>query len=139
MSYSNIFWGAVGVVAVSGFLGGESDGYHAGNCVSSRVTSYDKNVIDYRNKCGIGINVIVCSNQAATEFFSIFDGKDRTSCQRKYVKAGGYIDNFYGASENSSFLRKAVSTTNLRIGACKPPVKPNFTSDGKVSCPSPAS
>ncbi len=106
---------------------------NAQNCVKSRVTAYDRNVIDYRNGCSTGLNTLACSRHVATELFSFFDGKDRERCRRKYVAPGQYIDNFYGANENSSLARKAISNTNVKIGACHPPLQPYFNGN-KVMC-----
>lgn len=106
---------------------------NAQNCIKSRVSSYDRNNIDYRNGCDTGLNTLVCSRSVATELWSMFDNKDRESCRRKYVGAGQYIDNFYGANKNSSLLRKAVSNTNVKVGACHPPLMPVFRGS-KVFC-----
>jgi TPR repeat protein len=107
--------------------------YSAQGCVKSRVSRYDRSNIDYYNGCKTTLNTISCSRSVATEFFSLFDRKDRTTCRRKTVTAGKYITNFYGANKNSSLLRKAVSNTNVRVGACHPPLKPQLNGS-KVTC-----
>ena len=103
------------------------------NCVKSRMSSYDKNIINYRNGCNTALNTLICSRHVTTELFSLFDGKNRERCRRKQVGAGQYIDNFYGADENSSLARKAISNTNVKIGVCHPPMQPHFNGR-KVVC-----
>lgn len=102
-------------------------------CIERRLSSFDRDIIDYYNGCSYSINVLICSRFVATEVFSFFDGKDRERCRTKLVGAGQYVDNFYGANENSSLARKAVSNTNVRIGACHPPMVPKFQGT-KVIC-----
>lgn len=131
-------WALVLIGVFTFFFNDSVKNYHASNCVASKISSYDSSNIDYRNKCNYGINVRVCENQVALEVFSFFDQKDRTRCRNEYIEAGKYIDNFYGSNENSSFLRKAISTSKMLIGACKPPVWPRFTAERKVLCPSPS-
>lgn len=106
---------------------------NAQNCVKSRVSSYDKNIIEYHNGCSNTLNSLICSRHVATEIFSFFDGKNRESCRRKIVGSGQYIDNFYGADENSSLARSAISNTNVKIGVCHPPLEPHFRGN-KVIC-----
>ena len=107
--------------------------YSAQGCVKRRPSAYDRNNFDYDNGCKTTLSTISCSRRVASEFFSLFDRKDRTTCNRRSVGAGKYITNFYGANKNSSLLRKAVSHANLRVGACHPPLKPTLNGR-KVTC-----
>ena len=107
--------------------------YAAQSCVKRRMSTYDRNNFDYYNSCDHPVNTVSCDRHAATEVLSFFDGKDRETCRRKWVRAKSYITNFYGANRQSSFFRKAIANTSVRVGACHPPLEPRLV-NGKVFC-----
>jgi TPR repeat protein len=107
--------------------------HSAQSCVVSKVSTYDRNIIDYFNKCDHTINVVTCERHVATEVLSFFDQKNREYCKTKAVGAGRYITNFYGANKNSAFLRKAIANTDVKVGACHRPLRPRL-SRSKVYC-----
>lgn len=107
--------------------------YPANSCVSPRRNAHDGKIIDYFNKCSHGIYALVCSRHVATELWSLLDNSDREYCKPKYVAAGRYIGNFYGADKESSIARKAISNVSVNIYACHPPLKPK-REFGKTRC-----
>ncbi|WP_431284511.1 tetratricopeptide repeat protein [Humitalea sp. 24SJ18S-53] len=93
-------------------------------CVETRTSAYDRNFHEYFNRCSHRLNTQVCSRFLAGEIFSLFDGRNRETCTVRQVPAQAYIDSRFGADENSSILRIAISQSHVWIASCYFPLTP---------------
>lgn len=95
------------------------------DCLHQQVSSYDRNVLVYRNRCDRPINVRVCKQKTAGIIIDLLGGSEPSwQCSSKTVSAGQYIDELYDAGKNSSLLRKAITDAFIRLYLCYPPAKP---------------